>query len=169
MTTKPPEATVVAVCLSPEPGVPKYPQPSVAVGPHGIEGDYHAGPTRVRRGETVPNTRHVSLVAREVIEEVNRALGTEIPAGGLGENVLVRGLGDLGDLLAGQRLRFSSGPSTLLRTGVELEVTGQNDPCKNLCVYHPQAPKHLYGRRGVVAVVITPGTLRPGDSVELIG
>ena len=160
MTTKPLEATVVAVCLSPEPGVPKYPQAEVSVGPHGIEGDYHAGPTRVRRGQTAPNTRHVSLVAREVIEEVNRALGTEIPAGGLGENVLVQGLGDLGDLVAGQRLRFSS--------GVELEVTGQNNPCRNLCVYHPQAPKRLMGRRGVVAVVVTPGPLRPGDRVELV-
>lgn len=154
------QGTVVAVCLSAEGGVPKHPQPEVSVGPYGFEGDYHAGPTRVRRGEVMPNHRHVSVVAQEVIDEVNRTLGTEIQPGGLGENILVQGLGDLGDLGPGNRLRFSS--------GVELEVTGQNGPCKNLSVYHPQAVKRLYGKRGVVAVVVTPGSLRTGDSVELV-
>jgi len=152
--------TVVAVCLSPDSGVPKHAQPEVTVGTYGLEGDYHAGPTRVRRGEVMPNHRHVSVVAQEVIDEVNRTLGTEIPPGGLGENVLVQGLGDLGDLAPGDRLLFSS--------GVELEVTAQNDPCKNLSVYHPQTVKRLYGRRGIVAVVIKPGSLRTGDGVELV-
>lgn len=142
--------TVVAVCLNPNPGVPKYSQPQVTVGPDGIEGDYHAGPGR----------RQVSAVAQEAIDEVNRELGIDIPPGGFGENVLVQGLGDLGDLVAGDRLRFSS--------GVVLEVTGQNDPCRNLMVWHPLVPKRVYGKRGVVAVVRTPGPLRPGDEVEVI-
>ncbi len=81
--------------------------------------------------------------------------------GGVGENLLVSGLGDLGDLQPGQRMRFSS--------GVELRVTGQNDPCKNLMVWHPQVPKQMLGRRGVICTVLVQGALRPGDSVEIDG
>lgn len=153
--------TVVAVCLRKEGGVPKYPQSEVVVGEYGIEGDWHSGPMRARsNGEVVPNTRHVSLVAKEVFDDLNRELGTDIPQGGFGENILVQGMGDLGDIAEGDVLRFSS--------GVELEVTGQNDPCKNLMVYHNQIPKRSYGRRGVLAVVRTTGRLEPGDTVSVV-
>lgn len=156
MTEK--EGTVVAVCKRAESGVPKYPQPEVTVGAYGVEGDYHAGPTRVRLGETMPNTRHISLVAKEVFDDLNRELGTSIPLGGFGENILVEGMGDLSDLKEGDILRFSS--------GVELEVTGQNDPCKNLMCYDPLVPKRAYGRRGVLAMIRQTGRLRPGDAVS---
>ena len=154
--------TVVAVCLRPEGGVPKYPQPEVIVGEYGIEGDWHSGPMRTRSdGEVVPNTRHVSLVAKEVFDDLNRELGTDIPHGGFGENILVEGMGDLAGISEGDVLRFSS--------GVELEVTAQNDPCKNLMVYHNQIPKKSYGRRGVLAIVKTTGRMKPGDTVEVLG
>lgn len=153
--------TVVAVCLRKEGGVPKYPQPEVVVGEYGIEGDWHSGPMRTRsNGEVVPNTRHVSLVAKEVFDDLNRELGTDIPHGGFGENILVEGMGDLSDIAEGDALRLSS--------GVELEVTGQNDPCKNLMVYHNQIPKKSYGKRGVLAVVKTTGRLRPGDTIHVM-
>jgi MOSC domain-containing protein YiiM len=157
--TEPP--SVVAVCLSEEGGVPKYPQPSVNIGPDGVEGDYHAGPTRKNgAGETVPNHRQVTVVAAEAVEAVGAELAVDIPPGGLGENILVRGLGDLGELVPGQRIIFGS--------GVELEVTEQNNPCANLSVYHPRTPKELYGRRGVLTIVANPGMLRPGDSVSIV-
>jgi MOSC domain-containing protein YiiM len=153
--------TVVAVCLRAEGGVPKYPQPEVIVGEYGIEGDWHSGPMRTRsNGEVVPNTRHVSLVAKEVFDDLNRELGTDIPHGGFGENILVEGMGDLGGIAEGDLLRFSS--------GVELEVTGQNDPCKNLMVYHNQIPKLSYGRRGLLAVVRATGRVKAGDTVSVL-
>jgi MOSC domain-containing protein YiiM len=159
MTTR---GRVVAVCLSAEGGVPKHPQAEVNVGPHGIVGDFHAGETS-RHGTSAgqPNKRQVSVVAEEAVTDAAAQLSIEIPHGGLGENVLVSGLGDLGELQPGQRLRFSS--------GVELQVTEQNNPCKNLMVWHPQVPKHLMGRRGVVCTVLTPGRLRAGDTVEIDG
>jgi MOSC domain-containing protein YiiM len=154
--------TVVAVCLRKEGGVPKYPQSEVVVGEYGIEGDWHSGPMRTRsNGEVLPNTRHVTLVAKEVFDDLNRELGTDIPHGGFGENILVEGMGDLGTIAEGDMLRFSS--------GVELEVTGQNDPCKNLMVYHNQVPKKAYGRRGVLTVVKKTGRIRPGDTLEVLG
>ncbi len=152
--------TVAAVCLRKEKGVPKYPQSEVTIGEYGVEGDYHAGPMRTRSdGQVVPNTRHVTLVAKEVFDDLNRELDTDIPAGGFGENILVEGLGDLSDINEGEIIRFSS--------GVELEVTGQNDPCKNLMVYHNQVPKRAYGRRGLLAVVRSTGPLKPGDSITV--
>jgi MOSC domain-containing protein YiiM len=156
-----PTGTVVAVCLRKEGGVPKYPQHEVIVGEYGIEGDWHSGPMRTRsNGEVVPNTRHVSLVAKEVFDDLNRELGTDIPHGGFGENILVEGMGDLGSIAEGDVLRFSS--------GVELEVTAQNDPCKNLMVYHNQIPKLSYGRRGLLAVVRATGRVKAGDTVSVL-
>lgn len=155
------EGNVVAVCLSPDAGVPKYPQKAITIGPFGVDGDCHAGEFRINgKGERVFNVRTVTVVASEALEAVSEALGITIPPGGVGENILVRGLGDLSDIEAGQHLRFSS--------GVELEVTGQNTPCSNLSVYHPQAPKQLYGRRGLLATVVNAGELQPGDSVTLV-
>ena len=152
------QGTIVAVCSKAEKGVPKHPQPEITIGEYGVEGDWHSGPMRTRGdGEVVPNTRHVSIVAKEVFDDLNRELGTDIPIGGFGENILVEGMGDLAELKEGDVLRFSS--------GVELEVTQQNDPCKNLMVYSELIPKRAYGRRGVLAVVKTQGRLKPGDAV----
>jgi MOSC domain-containing protein YiiM len=152
--------TVVAVCMRREKGVPKHPQIEVVVGEYGVEGDYHAGPMRTRsNGDVEPNRRHITLVAKEVFDDLNRELGTDIQAGGFGENILVEGLGDLSDIQEGAVLSFSS--------GVELEVTGQNDPCKNLMVYHNQVPKRAYGRRGLLTMVRATGRLKPGDSITV--
>jgi MOSC domain-containing protein YiiM len=152
--------SVVAVCRRKEKGVPKYPQSEVEIGEYGVEGDYHAGPMRTRsNGEVEPNRRHITLVAKEVFDDLNRELGTDIPPGGFGENILVEGIGDLSDIKEGELLSFSS--------GVELEVTGQNDPCKNLMVYHNQVPKRAYGRRGLLTVVRTTGRLKPGDTLSI--
>ncbi len=153
---------VLAVCLSPRGGVPKYPQPQVTVGPYGVEGDHHYGAFRTSRrtGQPVPNLRQVSVCAQEVYDEVEAALGVRVPPGGFAENVLVEGLGDLSDLGPGDLLRFEG--------GVEFEVTEQNVPCANLSVYHPLVPRLVYGRRGIVGVVRRPGTLRPGEWVEVV-
>ena len=153
------EGKVVAVCLSPSSGVPKHPQDEVKIGTFGVDGDYHAGEYRTSKGKTEVSRRHVTVVAAEALEAVSEVIGVRIPVGGVGENILVRGLGDLGSIEPGQRLQFSS--------GVELEVTAQNNPCSNLQVYHPQAPKHLYGRRGLLTVVLQTGVVRPGDTVSL--
>ncbi len=152
---------VVAVCSSPASGVPKYPRLAVEVGPHGIVGDYHAGlhNRHKKTGEPEPNRRQLTIVAQEVLDEMNLLLDIQLKPGDLAENVLVWGLGDLSDLQPGDRLRL--GP-------VLVEVTAQNQPCKTVAVYHPLLVKHLYGRRGVTAVVLEPGTLRPGDPVTLL-
>jgi len=138
---------VIAVCFSSNAGIPKHPQLQVNVGALGIEGDYHAGPGR----------RQVSVVAKETFKALEAELGVVVSPGGFGENVLVEGLGDLSDLQPADILCFAS--------GVELEVTAQNEPCRNLMAHHPLVPKLAYGRRGIVATVRSGGLLKPGDPV----
>lgn len=75
-------------------------------------------------------------------------------------NIIVRGLGDLDQVRPGQRSPSSS--------GVELEVTEQNNPCSQLSVYHPQVPRELYGKRDLLAIVKTPGPVQPGDAAEVV-
>ena len=146
------EGTVVAVCLSATGCVPKQTQNRIEIGRYGVEGDYHAGEFRTNgKGERERSRRHVTIVAAEAVEAVGDALSVTIPPGDLG---------DVSSLREGQRLRFSS--------GLELEITGQNNPCKKLSVYHPQAPKKLFGRRGLLTMVKTTGALQPGDTVEVI-
>ncbi len=159
--SKPRTGRVVAVCASPAGGVPKYPQLQVEIGPYGVVGDYHAGPynRHQKKGEPQPNRRQLTIVAQEVLDEMNLLLDIQLKPGDLAENVLVWGLGDLSDLQPGDRLQL--GP-------VLVEVTAQNQPCKTVAVYHPLLVKHLYGRRGVTAIVLEPGTLRPGDPVTVL-
>ena len=88
---------VVAVCMSPNGGVPKYSQEAIVIGRQGVEGDYHSGPINRHKktGPAEPNSRQITLVAHEVLEEMNVRLDTELKPGDLGENILVSGLGDL--------------------------------------------------------------------------
>ena len=152
---------VVAVCTSPRTGVPKPPQPVITVGAQGVEGDFHAGPINRHKkaGPPEPNRRQVSIIAREATDAVSAALGIRLRPGDLAENVLVEGLGDLSQLQPGDRLRLGE--------RVVVEVTGQNKPCKTLAVHHPDIVAAFTGRRGVVAVVIATGEVRPGDGVEV--
>jgi MOSC domain-containing protein YiiM len=151
---------VVVACSSPETGVPKYPREAVEVGVEGVIGDYHYGPINKhkKRGDPEPNRRQITIVAQEVIDELNALLGIHLKPSDLAENFLVSGLGDLSDLEDDDRIQL--GP-------VLLRVTGQNNPCKTIGVYHPELVKSIYGRRGVAAVVLVPGIVRPGDPVTV--
>ncbi|MCS7050983.1 MAG: MOSC domain-containing protein [Thermomicrobium sp.] len=155
------QGRVIAVCARADRGIPKYRRLAIEVGPDGVVGDYHAGPVdrHTKRGEPRPNTRQLTVVAQEVLDEVNEALGIRLEPGFLGENVTVEGLGDLSDLEPGDRL--------LLGATVVLEVTAQNEPCSTVAVYHPQLVKALYRRRGICAVVRGTGVVRPGDPVRV--
>lgn len=152
---------VVAVCRRSTAGIPKIPKREIRVVADGIEGDFHAGPTRRSRrtGRLKENDRQISLVAKEAIEAIGEAIGVAIPPGGFGENILVEGLGDLSRLSAGDRIWFEG--------GVVVEVTEQNEPCAALKIWHKRIVKESIGRRGIVGVVKKEGVVRPGDRVVL--
>ena len=145
---------IIVFSISPNEGLPKYPEALVKVAEFGFEGDYHCKPMRKfsKRGTMKPNIdRHVTIVAQESLDYANDRLGIQLGAGNLGENVLTQGLGDLSEVI----------PYTLVQIGrsVLLKVIKQNKPCGNLAKYHPQLAKTLWPkngpkRRGLLCAVI---------------
>ena len=88
-----------------------------------------------------PNSRQATIVAQEVLEEMNARLNTELKPGGLAENILISGLGDLSQLLRGDRLQLGA--------DVVLEIMAQNRPCDVIRVDDPTLVEEIAGERGV--------------------
>lgn len=137
----------------------------------GVEGDAHLGVTvqhrsRVAQDPTQPNLRQVHLIHAELHDEL-RAIGFDVPPGGLGENITTRGL----DLLA-----LPTG--TVLRLGAEavVEITGLRNPCLQIDNYRQGLLRQVVGRdeqgnlvrrAGIMGVVLADGEVRPGDPVAV--
>ncbi len=134
----------------------------------GVEYDGHAGRTvqhrsRVRRDPTQPNLRQVHLIHSELFDEL-RELGYDVSPGQLGENITTGGV----DLLALPR-------GTVLRVGsAVVELTGLRNPCHQIDQFKRGLLSAVVSRRddgvvvrkaGVMAVVVTGGTVSPGDVV----
>ena len=113
----------------------------------GLEGDRHAGRPQ----------RQVSILNAETVDELARA-GMPVQPGVLGENITVEGVAVM-DLPDGIHLRIGE---------AELEITGDRPACREMLAIHRDALKAMVGRSGKMARVITGGTVRPGDFVELV-
>lgn len=114
----------------------------------GLEGDRHAG-----RPE-----RQVSILDVETVADL-AGKGMPVAPGILGENITVEGVPVM-QMPQGMRMRIGE---------AELEVTGDRPACRELLDVHPDALRALVGRTGKMARVVTGGTVRPGDPIELIG
>ena len=137
----------------------------------GVEGDTHLGVTvqhrsDVRKDQTRLNLRQVHLMHAELHDEL-QAAGFDVSAGKMGENVTTRGI-DLLALPAGTRLR--------LGTEAVIEITGLRNPCRQLDAYQQgltaavldrDAVGNLIRKAGVMAIVISDGEIRTGDSIDV--
>lgn len=135
---------VLSVNVSPG-GKPKTP---VAVGRLGIarfEGDGREHSTHYK-----PD-RAVSLVDAEALSGLGAGGGDAVP-GEMGENLTISGL-NARSLPLGTRL--------LLAGGVQLETTELHKPCSTPDSGEPRVI-------GCFARVITPGEIRPGESVSVV-
>jgi len=135
----------------------------------GVAGDAHAGTTvkhrsRVARNPDQPNLRQVHLIHSELHDEL-RSAGFDIIAGRMGENVTTVGV-DLLGLPTGTRLRLGD--------EAVIEVTGLRNPCAQLDGIQPGLMKatldrdeqgRLIRKAGVMAIVVTDGTVRAGDPI----
>ena len=139
-------------------GVPKYPQKEVFIDLHGVPGDYHSGEINKHKknGPSEPNSRPISIVSLEVLNEINTILGTDLKPGDLAENITTNHLGNLAELEEGDTIKIGE--------EVILQVTGQNKPCSVLNVYHDSVSKSLVNKRGITATVINTGTIKPDDT-----
>jgi MOSC domain-containing protein YiiM len=147
-------------------GVPKRPVSQAVVTPLGIDGDVHAHP-EVHGGPA----KALLLITAEGIEEL-KALGYPLFHGALGENLTIQGL-DRRTMRIGQSYRVGE---------IVIELSQLRSPCKTIKVYGSDIGKAVYddavragdaasprwGLGGFYASVITPGTVRAGDSMELL-
>ncbi|HYM16702.1 MAG TPA: MOSC domain-containing protein [Dehalococcoidia bacterium] len=138
---------------------------------HGVEGDYHAGAfvrhrSRAAKTPDLPNRRQVHLIPSELFEEL-APLGIAVRPGQMGENITTRGL----DLLA-------LAPGALLHLGetAVVEVTGCRNPCNQLDavderllaqVAIKQDDGGIMRKAGIMGIVVTGGTVRPGDAIRV--
>ena len=141
-------AKVVSVNISERKGEQKHPVPFVDLKlRHGIVGDAHAGDWH----------RQVSLLAEESIDFM-RAKGLELEPGALAENITTEGL-ELAKLPLGTRLGNGQ---------VVLEVTQIGKKCHHGCAIFKQVGDCIMPREGIFTKVIVPGTLRRGDSLDIL-
>jgi MOSC domain-containing protein YiiM len=137
----------------------------------GVEGDTHAGVTvqhrsRVARNPNQPNLRQVHLIHTELHTELRNA-GFSIVAGQMGENITTQGIALL-ELPTGTKLHVG--------TTVLLEITGLRNPCTQLdqlqaglmaAVLDRDSQGKLIRKAGVMAVVISGGTVWTGDTITV--
>lgn len=140
--------TIISLNISREKGVNKDPVDQVELKiKHGMVGDAHAGDWH----------RQVSLLAEESIA-VMRSHGLELDPGAFAENITTEGL-ELATLPIGTRL--SNGQ-------VVLEVTQIGKKCHHGCAIFKQVGDCIMPREGIFATVVVPGTLRRGDSLDIL-
>lgn len=139
---------VIATCISEKKGERKTPVEAVTLREnHGIVGDAHAGDWH----------RQVSLLAEESIEKMRR-LGLDVDSGDFAENLTTSGI-ELVSLPIGTRLQVGE---TLL------EVTQIGKECHTRCAIFYQAGDCVMPKEGIFAKVITGGTVRPQDEIQVI-
>jgi MOSC domain-containing protein YiiM len=164
--------TVIAVNLSPLHSFSKEVAQSIRLLEGlGVEGDAHCGATvkhrsRVAQDPTQPNLRQVHIIHGELLDELI-AQGFAVAPGALGENITTRGV-DLLSLPTGTELRF--GAAAVVR------LTGLRNPCEQLnkfqsglmsAVLDRTPDGRLIRKAGVMGVVITGGTVRQGDAIDI--
>lgn len=140
-------AEVTAVCISERKGTRKHTVPFIEVKKdHGIVGDAHAGNWH----------RQISLLADESVDTM-RGKGVELQPGDFAENILTRGI-ELNTLPVG----------TVLRVGeTRLQVTQIGKECHNDCEIRRLVGTCVMPTKGIFAIVLDEGTIRPGDTISV--
>ena len=141
-------AVVTAVCISDKKGVQKHTVPEITVKiNHGIKGDAHAGDWH----------RQISLLGDESVDKLRTVL-PDLPAGAFAENILTKGI-TLYELPIGTKLRVG---------GSLLEVTQIGKECHQSCAIRETAGDCVMPREGIFAVVLEEGTIKAGDTIDIV-
>ncbi|MCI2056353.1 MAG: MOSC domain-containing protein [Oscillibacter sp.] len=142
-------ATVVSVNISEHKGEQKHPMPFITLKyQHGIIGDAHAGNWH----------RQISLLAEESVDTMRAACPIDLNPGVFAENINTIGI-DLKHLPVGTHLRIGQ---------TEVEVTQIGKECHNDCAIKKAVGKCVMPTEGIFAVVVTEGTVRAGDEIEIL-
>lgn len=143
----------------------------------GVEDDCHAGLTRPScsrvlaqhpRGTTIANTRQLSILSAEELEQISDSLGIgEFDPAWVGASMILRGIPDFTHVPPSSRLQADNGTT--------LVVDMENRPCVLPGrVIERQNPGHgtafktaAINKRGVTAWIEREGTLQVGDILRL--
>lgn len=143
----------------------------------GIPGEAHGGLTRPScsrvvsqhpRGTEIRNTRQLSVVSQEELDEIAADCGLQTLNPALvGASLVISGIPDLTHLPPSSRLQMPDG-ATLV---VDMENRPCHLPARPINADHPGAGDRFKvaakGKRGVTAWVERGGTMRVGDRVRL--
>ena len=157
---KPSVGSVASVNVSPG-GVPKRPIPSGWVNRLGLEADGHTEPVPIHGGVE----QAISIYSTESIARV-AADGHQAFPGAFGENLTLEGI-ELGELVAGDRLRIGSG-------GLELQLTARAEPCQTIAHWFVERRIARIGSKQYpedarwYARVVSEGPMATGDRVEVV-
>jgi len=170
--------TVLAVHRDAEHQFSKEPVKSIALEAGlGVVGDAHHGRTvqhrsRMKVDPHQPNLRQVHLITASLLDHLV-ALGFVVAAGELGENITLQSAPGLewNDLIAlpvGTQLHFAQ--------GAVVEFTGLRNPCSQIdrfqrgllaAMLDKDADGHILRKTGVMAIVLTGGSITGGDAVQV--
>jgi MOSC domain-containing protein YiiM len=140
---------IVSLALSLKKGTPKTcVEEARLVADHGIQGDAHAGPWH----------RQVSFLAAESIAAA-RQRGLSVSFGDFAENVATEGV---------DWLKIPLGTRVRLGAAALVEITQIGKECHRKCAIYYQAGDCIMPKEGIFARVITGGTIRCGDAVEIL-
>lgn len=142
-------ASIVSINISTEKGVIKHPIPEAKlVKDFGIEGDAHGGNWH----------RQVSLLSQSSIDKMRDKVEEKLDPGIFAENITVEGM-DVYTLPVGTRLKLGD---------CEVEVTQIGKECHQHCEIFRKVGSCVMPKEGIFTKVLTEGTIKPGDSVEVI-
>ena len=142
-------ARVTYVNISEKKGEQKHPVPEITLRlRHGIVGDAHAGDWH----------RQISLLAEESIDTMRASCPVPLDAGTFAENINTVGT-NLKNLPVGTRLRIGE---------TEVEVTQIGKECHGGCAIKKAAGRCVMPTEGIFAIVVREGTVRAGDTIEVV-
>ena len=113
----------------------------------GIEGDRHATERKERQGY------QVLIVDNETLQDLN------LEPGVIKEQVTSTGI-DVASLEVGQQLALGD--------QVVIEISNDAPPCSRMEEIRPGLQKQLEGRRGMLAFIVTGGTVNVGDPIRIL-
>jgi len=116
---------------------------------YGIEGDRKGGNPK----------RNLNIMSYETLEAL-REEGFSTSPGQMGEQIVIRGL-DVGKLAVGDRLQIGE--------AAIVEVVNHRTGCQRFEHIQGKSPQQAAGRMGIMAKVVTEGTISVGDSVSKSG
>ena len=145
------KGVVRATCISKRKGTRKesVPEGIEVVAHFGVKDDAHASSDWHRQ---------VSLLAWESIERA-QAMGLDVKEGDFAENFCTEGI-DVMHMPMGTQVRIGD--------DVLVEISQIGKVCHTRCAIYYLAGDCIFPREGVFGVVLNGGTVKPGDTIEVL-